>query len=172
MNLKDTIRSIPDFPKPGIIFRDITTLLKDPLAYRQAIDEIAAGLDGKNIDIVVGPEARGYIVGAPLAYALGAGFVLARKPGKLPAETISHSYGLEYGQDMLQMHVDAIKPGQRVLLADDLLATGGTALAVCRLVEQLGGEVVAARFLIELTALGGREKLTQYDTHSLMSYDS
>ncbi len=171
MNLKDTIRTVPDFPKPGILFRDITTLLKDPVAYREAIDRIADSLRDKQIDIVVGPEARGYIIGAPLAYALGAGFVLARKPGKLPADAISFDYGLEYGQDSLQMHTDAIRPGQRVVVADDLLATGGTALAVCKLVEKLGGEIVAARFLIELPELRGREKLTGYDLLSLIEFE-
>ncbi len=171
MDLRSSIRTIPDFPKPGILFRDITTLLKDSLAYKEAIDRLAATVRNLNVDIVVGPEARGYAIGAPLAYAVGAGFALARKPGKLPYKAIRRDYGLEYGQDALEMHVDAILPGQRVILCDDLLATGGTALAVCKLVEELGGVIVGARFVIELKGMGGREALAGYDVYSRLSCD-
>lgn len=170
MDLESTIRSIPDFPKKGILFRDVTTLIKNPVAYRQLIDELAESLSGQHIDLVVGPEARGFVIGSALAYALGAGFVLARKPGKLPYKTIKHEYALEYGTDSLEMHVDAIQPGQRVVVADDLLATGGTALATIRLVEQAGGKVAAARFVIELSDLGGREALKGYDAKAAIVY--
>ena len=171
MILKDYIRTIPDFPKPGIQFRDVTTLLRDPAAYRETIDRIADSVRHLQPDIIVGPEARGYAIGAPLAYALGAGFALARKPGKLPFASIRCEYGLEYGKDVLEMHIDAITPGQRVVVCDDLLATGGTAHAVCRLVEQLGGIVVAARFVIELEGMGGRDAISAYDTQSLFVYE-
>lgn len=170
MDLESTIRSIPDFPKKGILFRDVTTLIKNPVAYRQLIDELVESLSGQHIDLVVGPEARGFVIGSALAYALGAGFVLARKPGKLPYKTIKHEYALEYGTDSLEMHVDAIQPGQRVVVADDLLATGGTALATIRLVEQAGGKVAAARFVIELSDLGGREALKGYDAKAAIVY--
>ena len=170
MDLKDSIRTIPDFPKAGIIFRDVTTLFKDPAAYKQLVDGIVESLGGQRIDVVVGPEARGFVLGSALAYALGAGFVLARKPGKLPCKTIRHEYALEYGSDALEIHTDAIKPGERVLVVDDLLATGGTALATIRLVEQAGGKVAAARFAIELSDLGGRELLRGYDVNAAVCY--
>ena len=145
MDLKDAVRSIKDFPKKGIIFRDVTTLFKNPEAFHQLMDEIAETLKDKHVDVVVGPEARGFAMGAPLAYLLNAGFVPVRKPGKLPAETLSYSYDLEYGSDTIEIHKDAIQPGMKVAVVDDLLATGGTALAACKLIEQLGGEVVAVR---------------------------
>lgn len=170
MDLRSTIRSIPDFPKAGVLFRDVTTLIKNPEAYRALIDGLANDVRHKNIDLVVGPEARGFVIGSALAYALGAGFVLARKPGKLPYKTIRHEYVLEYGTDSLEIHVDAIEPGQRVVVVDDLLATGGTALATIRLVEQAGGVVVAARFAIELSELGGREALRGYDVAAAIVY--
>ena len=170
MDLKDSIRTIPDFPKAGIIFRDVTTLFKDPVAYKQLVDGIVESLNGQTIDVVVGPEARGFVLGSALAYALGAGFVLARKPGKLPCKTIRHEYALEYGTDALEIHTDAIQPGERVLVVDDLLATGGTALATIRLVEQAGGKVAAARFAIELSDLGGRELLKGYDVSAAVCY--
>lgn len=170
MDLKSTIRSIPDFPIKGVLFRDVTTLIKNPVAYHQLIEQLAESVRDKNVDIVVGPEARGFVIGSALAYALGAGFVLARKPGKLPYQTIRHEYALEYGTDSLEIHVDAILPGQRVIVVDDLLATGGTALATIRLVEQAGGEVVAARFAIELSDLEGRKLLDGYDVMAAMIY--
>lgn len=169
-DFKNVIREIPDYPKEGILFYDITTLVKDPEAYNQLISQLADSLRDLNVDIVIGPEARGFVIGAPVAYALGAGFVLARKPGKLPAEVFNFSYGLEYGSDCLEIHKDAIKPGQRVALVDDLLATGGTAAATIKLVEKIGAEVVAAAFAIELTDLGGREKLSDKDVKSIIKY--
>lgn len=168
--LKQTIRSIPDFPKEGILFRDITTLLKNPEAFNSMIALIAEKLKGMDIDIVICPEARGFIVGAAVAYAIGAGFVPARKPGKLPCEVNKISYGLEYGSDCLEVHKDAVLPGQRVAIVDDLLATGGTALAVIKLVEELGAEPVAAAFAVELTDLPGREALRGYQVISLIKY--
>ena len=168
MDLKSIVRSIPDFPKEGVLFRDVTTLFKDPAGYRQLIDDIKDSLQGKQVDLVVGPEARGFVIGSALSYALGAGFVLARKPGKLPCRTISYEYALEYGTDSLEIHADAIKKGDRVVIVDDLLATGGTALATIKLVEQAGGEVVAARFAIELSELGGRKALEGYDTEAVI----
>jgi len=170
MDLKDSIRTIPDFPKEGIIFRDVTTLFKDAAAFRQLIDDIVASLQGKKIDVVVGPEARGFVLGSALAYALNAGLVLARKPGKLPCETMSYEYALEYGTDSLEIHTDAITPGQQVLLVDDLLATGGTAMAAIKLVEKAGGQVVAVRFAIELADLGGRAMLKDYDVEAAVIY--
>lgn len=169
-DFKAVIREIPDFPKEGILFYDITTLLKDPAAYEELITAMADSLRDKDVDVVVGPEARGFVVGASVAYALRAGFVLARKPGKLPAETVSLSYGLEYGSDTLEIHKDAIKPGMRVAIADDLLATGGTALATAKLIESMGATVVGLRFAIELTDLGGKEKLGDYNVHSIIKY--
>lgn len=171
MNLKDTIRSIPDFPVKGVLFRDVTTLFKNGAATRQLVDELAQSLEGKEIDLVVGPEARGFILGAALAYRLGVGFVPARKPGKLPCATVSYTYALEYGTDTLHIHADAIEPGMRVLVVDDLLATGGTAIAVIRLVEQMGAQVVGARFAIELEDLKGREKLIGYDVYASVRYE-
>ncbi len=170
MNLKDKVRIIEDFPKKGISFQDVTTLLQDREALRESIDVIANHLRDKKIDIVIGPEARGFLFGVPVAYALGAGFVPVRKPGKLPYETIKTSYDLEYGSDALEIHKDAIKKGQRVAIVDDLLATGGTVAAVAKLVEESGGEVVAIDFLIELTELKGREKIAQYDIMSVIDY--
>lgn len=170
MDLKSYIRNIPDFPKEGILFRDITTLLRDKDAYHELIDRMAQSLSDKQVDLVIGPEARGFVLGSAIAYVLGAGFVVARKPGKLPAKTIRYAYGLEYGTDVLEIHADAIEPGQRVAMVDDLLATGGTALATIKLVEQSGGEVVAARFAIELADMNGREMLKEYDVQSVMSF--
>jgi adenine phosphoribosyltransferase len=171
MDLKEKIRSIQDFPIEGVLFRDITTLLKDKEGYSALIDEIVKSLDGKQVDLVIGPEARGFVIGSALAYALHAGFVLARKPGKLPCETIRYEYGLEYGTDVLEIHKDAIQPGQKVVIVDDLLATGGTALATIKLVEQAGGEVVGARFAIELSSeFDGRKPLEGYDVMSVMQY--
>ena len=168
--LESYIRSIPDFPKPGILFRDITTLLKEKKALKEAINTLAAKFKDKKVDIVVAVESRGFIFGSVLAYKLGAGFVPVRKKGKLPAKTNSATYELEYGTDTLQMHHDAIKPGQRVLIVDDLLATGGTAKAVIDLIEQLAGKIVGITFLIELTGLKGREKLTGFPVFSLIKY--
>ncbi|RJX41391.1 adenine phosphoribosyltransferase [Paenibacillus pinisoli] len=170
-NFKDYIRVIPDFPQPGIRFKDITTLLKDGAAYRAVIDEMKAAVEHLKIDVIAGPEARGFVVGAPLALALGVGFAPIRKSGKLPGETITASYDLEYGKDQLAMHKDAITPGQRVLIADDLLATGGTIATSMNLIRQLGGEVVGAAFLIELAYLNGREKLDGVELFSLMTYE-
>ena len=170
MNLKDKIREIQDFPIEGISFKDITTLMKDGEAFKYAIDLFIENLKDKNVDIIVGPEARGFLTGTPVAYGLGVGFVPVRKPGKLPAETINYSYGLEYGSDVLEMHKDAIKSGQRVAIVDDLLATGGTMEATAKLIEELGGEVVSMQFLIELEFLDGREKLANYNVESLIKY--
>lgn len=170
MNIKEKIRIIPDFPKEGISFKDITTLLKDKDAYKYTVDSLAKICRDWNPEIVVGPEARGFIIGAPLAYSLNTGFSLVRKQGKLPAETVSYEYELEYGTDVLEIHKDAIKPGQRVVVADDLLATGGTALACARLVEKLGGEVVGFVFVIELEYLGGRKLLKDYPVETLVKY--
>ncbi|MBK5224974.1 MAG: adenine phosphoribosyltransferase [Thermoleophilia bacterium] len=172
MDLASKIRDIPDFPKEGIIFRDITPLLQDAESLRYAVDQMAEFGVGKKIDVVVGAEARGFILGAVLAYTLGAGFVPARKPGKLPFLTVAAEYDLEYGTDSLEVHNDAIAPGTRVLVHDDLLATGGTARAKCDLVEKLGGEVVGVTFIVELSFLKGREKLKEYDIFSLIKYDS
>ncbi|QHN49981.1 adenine phosphoribosyltransferase [Geobacillus stearothermophilus] len=170
MDLKQYITIVPDFPKPGILFKDITTLMDNGKAYKYAIDQIVQYAREKQIDIVVGPEARGFIIGCPVAYALGVGFAPVRKEGKLPREVVRVEYGLEYGTDVLTMHKDAIKPGQRVLITDDLLATGGTMRATIDLVEQLGGVVAGLAFLIELTELGGRKKLEGYDILALMQF--
>ncbi|TCS83830.1 adenine phosphoribosyltransferase [Tepidibacillus fermentans] len=170
MDYKSLIRVIPDFPQEGISFKDITTLLKDGEAYRSAINDLAEFVRRFDIDLIAGPEARGFVVGAPLAYSLGVGFIPVRKAGKLPAETIQASYNLEYGKDALAMHKDAIKPGQKVLIADDLLATGGTIKTTIELVEKLGGIVVGATFLIELSYLKGREALKGYEVFSLVTY--
>jgi len=168
--LKRLIREVPDFPKPGILFYDITTLLKDPVGLRQAVDVLADHYAGRKIDRVVGIEARGFIFAPMVAYRLNAGFVPVRKPKKLPAATARATYNLEYGQDALEMHRDAITPGREVLIIDDLLATGGTAAAVAQLVESLGGRVAGIGFLIELEFLKGREKLTRYEVHSVLKY--
>lgn len=171
-HLRKLIREVPDFPKEGINFYDITTLLKDAGGLKQTIDALAGQFDGERIDTVIGVESRGFIFAAPLAYHLGAGFVPVRKPKKLPAERISVSYDLEYGTDTLEMHKDAVGMGHKVLIVDDLLATGGTAKAVVDLVEQLGGEIVGLLFLVELDFLNGREKFEGYDVRSLIRYDS
>ena len=170
IDLAACIRDIPDFPKPGILFKDITTLLKDPAAFEASIQELAAPYRDREVDFVVGVESRGFIFGAVLARELKVGFIPIRKPGKLPAETVSASYELEYGTDSVEMHRDAIEPGQRVLLVDDLLATGGTMEAACRLVEELKGEIVGIAFLIELTFLRGRKKLGEREILSLIRY--
>lgn len=170
MNFKDYIRVIPDYPQPGIRFKDITTLLKDGEAYRAAIDALKERVQETGADVIAGPEARGFVVGAPVALALGIGFVPIRKSGKLPGKTIEASYALEYGQDKLAIHEDAITPGQRVLIVDDLLATGGTIATTINLIRQLGGEVVGAAFLIELSYLSGRSKLDGIEVFSLVSY--
>ena len=171
MDLKEKIRIIENFPKEGISFKDITTLIADGEAFRYSIDKIVEHLKDKNVDLILGPEARGFIFGVPVAYAMGIGFVPVRKKGKLPYETVSVSYDLEYGTDVLEIHKDSIKKGQRVAIVDDLLATGGTIEAVTRLVEEAGGEVVALDFAIELTELKGREKLNGYEVMSLVKYD-
>ncbi|MDZ5470854.1 adenine phosphoribosyltransferase (plasmid) [Bacillus sp. 31A1R] len=170
MDLKQYITIVEDWPKPGIKFKDITTLMDNGDAYRYATDQIVAYAREKDIDLVVGPEARGFIIGCPVAYSLGVGFAPVRKEGKLPRETVKVNYGLEYGKDVLTIHKDAIKPGQRVLITDDLLATGGTIDATIKLVEQLGGVVAGIAFLIELTYLDGRDKLDGYDILTLMQY--
>jgi len=171
-NLRKLIREVPDFPKPGINFYDITTLLKDPEGLEQTIDALTEQCRGMQIDTIIGVESRGFIFATPLAYQLGAGFIPVRKPKKLPAECVSVSYDLEYGQDTLEMHKDAIGKGQRVLIVDDLLATGGTARAVVDLVEGVGGKVEALLFVVELNFLNGRKKFEGYDVHSLVKYDS
>ncbi|WP_458412385.1 adenine phosphoribosyltransferase [Schinkia sp. CFF1] len=170
MNFKDYIALVPDWPKKGIQFKDITPLMDHGPAFKKAVDEIVEFAKTKDIDVIVGPEARGFIVGCPVSYALGIGFAPVRKEGKLPREVIRVEYGLEYGKDVLTMHKDAIKPGQRVLIIDDLLATGGTMDASIRLVEQLGGVVAGLAFLVELTYLEGRSKLKDYDVLTLMQY--
>jgi adenine phosphoribosyltransferase len=170
MDLAKMIRDVPDFPKEGILFKDITTLIKEPQAFKEVIDCLADHYAGQEIDLVVAVEARGYIFGAPIAYKLGAGFVPVRKEGKLPAETVREEYELEYGTDSVEMHRDAIQPGQKVLIVDDLIATGGSAAATARLVERLGGEVVSIAFLIELTFLKGVEKLKDYDVFTMIEY--
>ncbi len=171
-DLINTIRSIPDFPKKGIVFRDITTLLKDPRAFARAIDTFYERYKNAGVAKVVSVESRGFILGAPLAYRLGAGFVPVRKPNKLPADKLREEYALEYGTDAVEIHKDAISPGERVLVMDDLLATGGTILAAARLVERLGGSIVGLAFLIELSFLGARERLGRYDVFSIITYES
>lgn len=170
-SLKDYVTEIPDFPKKGILFRDITTILSSPEGFKMAIDSLVDLLNGVDFDLVVGTESRGFIFGAPVAYALGKGFILVRKKGKLPRETVSESYDLEYGQAEIEMHTDAIKPGQRVVLIDDLIATGGTTEAVVKLVEKEQGVVVKALFVMELAGLNGREKLKGIDVESLIVYE-
>jgi len=168
--LKDKIRDIPDFPKPGIMFKDITPLVKDPASLRFAVLELIKPFRDKNITAVAGMEARGFIFGSIAAWELGLGFIPLRKPGKLPYDIQSVSYSLEYGEATLEAHIDAIKPGDKILLIDDLLATGGTAKASCQLVEKLGGEVVACAFVVELSMLGGKEQINDYPIHSLIQY--
>ncbi|MGB7158433.1 MAG: adenine phosphoribosyltransferase [Tepidisphaeraceae bacterium] len=170
IRLKKLIRDIPDFPKPGILFRDITPLLADASGLALSIELMANPFRGKNVDLVVGAESRGFIFGTAVACCLSAGFVLVRKPGKLPHKKVSRTYDLEYGQDTLEMHADAIVAGQRVLVVDDVLATGGTMKASCDLVEQLGGKIVGVAVLTELVALGGRQKVGQYEVHSVLQY--
>jgi adenine phosphoribosyltransferase len=170
-NLKQLIREVPGFPKPGILFYDITTLLKNPAGFRGIIDGLKHHYSGAKVDVVIGIEARGFIFAPALAYALGAGFVPVRKPRKLPSESVSVTYDLEYGTDTLEMHKDALDEGKRVLIVDDLLATGGTAAATSRMVTGLGGVVVGIGFVVELTFLNGRQKLAGYDVFSLLQYD-
>ena len=165
------IKSIPDFPQPGIIFRDVTSVIEDPKGLQIAIDDMSAMLDGVDYDVIAGAESRGFIFGAPIAYKNGKGFVLVRRKGKLPRETVEMSYDLEYGSATIEMHKDSIKPGQKVVLVDDLIATGGTIEAAAKLVEKLGGVVVKMIFLIELTDLKGRERLSKYDIDSLVKFD-
>ena len=169
--LRGHIRDIPDFPKPGILFKDITPLLLDADALSEAIERLADWARPKEVDFVVAAEARGFILGAAIARELGVGFVPARKPGKLPHETVSAEYILEYGVDALEMHADALADGARVLLHDDLLATGGTAAALAELIEGAGATIAGAAFLVELAFLGGRDKLAEYDVHALLTYD-
>lgn len=168
--VEDYVRSIPDFPEKGIIFRDITSVIQSPEGLKLAIDGINESLKDVDYDVVVGPESRGFIFGVPVAYANGKGFVPVRKKGKLPCETISEDYSLEYGTATIEMHKDAIVPGQKVVIVDDLIATGGTTEAIIKLIERLGGEVVKVVFLIELEGLNGREKLAGYDVDSVIKY--
>ena len=170
-SLKQLIREVPDFPKPGILFYDITTLLKDKLGFAKLIDSLTEYYINKDIDLVIGIEARGFIFGPALAYRLNAGFVPVRKPKKLPAETVKWTYDLEYGSDTLEIHKDAIKPGQKIIIVDDLLATGGTARATAELSKSLGGDIAGLAFVVELDFLKGRDKLAGYDVYSLLHYD-
>jgi adenine phosphoribosyltransferase len=170
VNLEDKIRDVPDFPEPGIVFKDIMPLLADPATLHETVDLLAEWIEPRKPDVIIGAEARGFILGASLAYKLGCGFAAARRPGKLPWKTVSATYALEYGENALELHADAITTGARVLVHDDLLATGGTAAAICDLVEQLGGEIVGLAFVIELTFLEGRKPLEKYDVHSLLQY--
>ena len=172
MDLKKTIRSIPDFPKPGIMFRDITPLLGDPAAFKESVRLMAAPYKKGDVDVVIGAESRGFIFAAGIALALGAGFVPIRKKGKLPAKTASATYDLEYGTDTLEMHLDAVSPGTRVLMVDDLLATGGTMAACCEMVEKAGGTIVGVEFLIELSFLKGRAKLSKYPVRTQIVYEN
>jgi adenine phosphoribosyltransferase len=171
MNFKDYIRVIPDYPQPGIRFKDITTLLKNGPVYQEAINQLKLLVKEMQVEVIAGPEARGFVIGAPLAYSLGVGFIPIRKTGKLPGETIEADYALEYGKDRLAMHKDSIKPGQKVLIADDLLATGGTIQTSVNLIKQLGGDIVGAAFLIELSYLDGRSKFGELDVVSLIQFD-
>lgn len=169
--LEDYIRSIPDFPEPGIVFRDVTSILQNKDGLKMAIDQMQELLDGVEFDVIVGPESRGFIFGVPIAYNLNKAFVPIRKKGKLPCETISMEYDLEYGKATIEMHKDAIKPGQRVVIIDDLIATGGTIEAITKLIEMLGGEVIKIVFLIELKGLNGRDKLDGYNIESVIQYE-
>ncbi|WP_353096661.1 adenine phosphoribosyltransferase [Tissierella praeacuta] len=171
MELKSKIRVIEDFPEQGISFKDITTLLKNGNALKEVVDSIVKDLRGKEIDYIAGPEARGFLLGTAVAYALGVGFIPIRKPGKLPGKVASCEYELEYGKNTLEMHLDAIEKGKKVAIVDDLLATGGTVLSVVNLIESIGGEIVALEFLIELESLKGRDKLEKYHINSLVKYD-
>jgi adenine phosphoribosyltransferase len=170
VDLRDLVRDVPDFPEPGIVFKDIMPLLADPAAFKDAVDQLAEWAGPKEPDLILGAEARGFILGGALAYTLGCGFCAARRPGKLPWKTISASYALEYGENALEVHADAFADGARVLVHDDVLATGGTVKAILDLVEQLGGVVVGVAFLIELEFLNGREQLADFDVHSLITY--
>ena len=170
MDLKQQIRNVPDFPKPGILFYDITTLLRDPHGFKATIDSLAAPYQGQGIDLVIGIESRGFILGAAVAERLGAGLVPVRKPGKLPSRVIKESYDLEYGKDALEIHADAVEHGQRVLIVDDVLATGGTAAAATQLVKKVGGALHGLAFLIELTFLDGRSKLGEENVYSVLQY--
>lgn len=170
MDLKQHIRNVPDFPKPGVLFYDITTLLRDPAGLKVTIDRLAAPYAGQGIDVVIGIESRGFILGAPVAERIGAGFIPIRKPGKLPAKVLRESYDLEYGQDALEIHADAIEKGQRVLIVDDVLATGGTAAAAAELVKKLGGDLHGLVFLIELLFLNGKTKLEGQEIYSVLQY--
>jgi adenine phosphoribosyltransferase len=169
-DLKARIRDVPDFPEPGIVFKDIMPLLADPAALHEVTDLLAGWAEPRKPDVILGAEARGFILGAAVAYKLGCGFVAARRPGKLPWKTVSATYALEYGENSLELHADAIESGARVLVHDDVLATGGTARAICDLAEQLGGEIVGVAFVIELAFLQGRSQLEGHDVHSLISY--
>ena len=169
--VEDYVRSIPDFPEKGVIFRDITSVVQDPEGLKLAIDGMIEMVKDLDFDVIAGAESRGFVFGAPIAYALGKGLVLIRKKGKLPCETISESYELEYGTAEIEIHTDAIKPGQKVVLVDDLIATGGTIEAAAKLIEKLGGEVVKIIFLMELEGLKGREKLSKYDVDSVIKYE-
>lgn len=169
--LRDFVTEIPNFPKKGILFRDITTVVSSPEGFKMAIDGLVDLVKDKDFDLVVGTESRGFVFGAPVAYAMGKGLVLVRKKGKLPRETISESYDLEYGKAEVEMHIDAIKPGQKVVIIDDLIATGGTVEAAVKLIEREGGEVVKIAFVMELAGLNGREKLKGYDVASLITYE-
>lgn len=171
MNLKSKIRVIEDFPEKGISFKDITTLINDGKAFSEAVNLIVGDLKYREVEYIAGPEARGFLFGATVAYALGIGFIPVRKPGKLPAETISYEYELEYGTNTLEIHKDSIEKGKKVAIVDDLLATGGTILSTAKLIESIGGEVVAMEFLIELESLKGREKLNKYHVNSLIKYE-
>ena len=168
--LEEYVVTIPDFPEPGIMFRDITSVIQDPDGLKLAIDGIVERLQGLDFDLVVGPESRGFIFGVPVAYLMGKGFIPVRKKGKLPRETVSQKYDLEYGQAEIEIHKDAIRPGQKVVVVDDLIATGGSAEAACKLIERLGGQVVKMAFVMELAGLEGRKKLTGYDVESLIIY--
>lgn len=171
MDIKSKIRVIEDFPEKGISFKDITTLIKEKEAFKEIVDRIVEDLRNKQIDYIVGPEARGFLFGAAVAYALGVGFIPVRKPGKLPSETIREEYELEYGTNILEIHRDAIKEGDKIAIVDDLLATGGTVLSAAKLIEKLGGEVVAMEFLIELEFLNGRDRLKDYHINTVVKYD-
>lgn len=170
MDLRDYIASVPNYPEEGVTFRDISPLMADGDAYQYATQQIVDYAKDKDVEMIVGPEARGFIVGCPVAYSMGVGFAPARKKGKLPRETVEVNYGLEYGEDTLQLHQDAIQPGQKVLVVDDLLATGGTLAATIELIEELGGEVVGTAFLIELEDLKGRDKIEGYDIFTVLQY--
>ena len=169
--IEEYVRTIPDFPEPGIMFRDVTSVLQDPDGLKLAIDSMIKLLDGVDFDIIAGAESRGFIFGMPIAYALGKAFIPVRKKGKLPLETVEESYDLEYGSATIEMHKDSIKPGQKVVIIDDLIATGGTVEACAKMIERLGGEVTRIVFLMELAGLKGREKLAKYDVKSVIRYD-